>query len=182
MPLAQADGGGHAEKMIAVDEVELRRESEHLRDRDVACGRKPRRGIIAMKPLRCGTKEAAAKGFPQRHACEAAAVGFEIARRGEIGLACTRSIVGARRVGNCKTKDFRAKTAIGSRLRDKNLMAAAGMPRRMHEQDGLAAQWQFRTDGSRSEEMRRHNSKGGGLRLFQPKDDSQRHAHKASEA
>jgi hypothetical protein len=133
MLLAQADRSRHAEKMIAVDEIDSGRESagtgKHHSPRDL----NPHRGIIAVQPLLGRTKKTAVQNFPQWHAREKAGVGFKVVCRADIDLGSARSIDAAGRIGNRQTNNFRAEAAIGPRLRDKNLVAAARMPCRMDD-------------------------------------------------
>ena len=69
----------------------------------------------------------------ERHAREDAGVGFEIGCRRHIGFVPVGTLDRAGRIGDRETDDFRAEAAIGPRLGDEHLVAAARMPRRMND-------------------------------------------------
>ncbi len=136
VPLAQANRGRHAEKMVAMDEIKARRESKRGWDRRVPGDLDPHRGLIAVQPLLGRAKKATAQNVFERHAGEKARVGFKVARRGEIGARRARTLDTTGRIGDRETHNFRAEALIGARLRHENLMAATGMPCGMHDRHG----------------------------------------------
>src|SRR3984893_6791864 len=107
VPLAEADRHGHAEEMVAVDEIEAWRGYERVRDGREPCDLDPHRGIIAMHPLLAGSQKTAVENFSQCHAREDAGVGLKVAGRGEVGFGSRRSIAAAGIISDCETNDFR---------------------------------------------------------------------------
>ena len=102
---------------------------------------------IPMQQSPRRARESRAQNHVQRDAREKTQVGFEIRCCRHIGFVLVGTIGRARRDGDRDADDFRAEAAIGPRLGDEHLVAAAGMPCRMKNRHRPAGQRQNKRHG-----------------------------------
>ncbi len=143
MLLPQSERRRHAKEMIAMDEIDSRPTQERLGNRRALRRLHEDRGEISMQPKLCRAQKIRLQDARHSHSREKSGVGVEIGAGFKIGPMLARPWRSPRRVGHRQAQDLRAKAAIGARLRRENLMAAAGMPGRMDQQDRLAKKWRM---------------------------------------